>query len=632
MSLPPRAVHAGIVGIFLLAGLLWGGYLAVGQVKALDRGFEHLEDLTADWRFAVLGPRPVPRGVVVVAIDDDTIQAAGHYPLPRDVLARIVRGVAAQGPQAIAIDLLFLEAGEASADAELADALRSARSVIGAVGLVGTPDRPAPVAVFDRLLWPTEVIRQAAQVGLVNVVTDRTGEVRYVPIVSQAPGTILPSFVLAASAAALGTDPVLGKDLVRLAGRTTTTDIGYHMPIRYYGPAGSIRHLSAAQVLRGELDPAAVRGQVVVIGVTAVGSGDTFATPFDRVVPGVEIMATAITNLLSGDGLVRSARIRWIDAAAAILLPVGVVLLLAITRPFAGTCLAVVLVVAWLALTIGAFASGYWLSIAVPLAALVPVAAGYGLVRLVVDRSQAQRFATEAAALARFQSPRLVGSIARNPGFLDKPVRQDVAVVFLDLSGFTGVSEGLGPEWTRELLANFHALIERHVSEQDGYIVSFMGDGAMVLFGLPVPRPDDAARAVNTMMRLDTAVSDWLQNLPPVARDRLGARIAGHFGPAVVSRLGSAQQQYVTASGDTVNVTSRLLEVAKERGARVIISEDLSAAAGSTGHREVESTARREVESTGHREVESTARREAGSIMAVAIRGRTEPLRVHLWH
>jgi adenylate cyclase len=610
MSLPPRAVHAGIVGIFLLAGLLWGGYLAVGQVKALDRGFEHLEDLTADWRFAVLGPRPVPRGVVVVAIDDDTIQAAGHYPLPRDVLARIVRGVAVQGPQAIAIDLLFLEAGEASADAELADALRSARSVIGAVGLVGTPERPAaaPVPAFDRLLWPTEVIRQAAQVGLVNVVTDRTGEVRYVPIVSQVPNTILPSFVLAASATALGTDPVLGADLVRLAGRTTTTDIGYHMPIRYYGPAGSIRHLSAAQVLRGELDPAAVRGQVVVIGVTAVGSGDTFATPFDRVVPGVEIMATAITNLLAGDGLVRSARIRWIDAAAAILLPVGVVLLLAIKRPFAGTCLAVVLVVAWLALTIGAFASGYWLSIAVPLAALVPVATGYGLVRLVVDRSQAQRFATEAAALARFQSPRLVGSIARNPGFLDKPVRQDVAVVFLDLSGFTGVSEGLGPEWTRELLANFHALIERHVSEQDGYIVSFMGDGAMVLFGLPVPRPDDAARAVNTMMRLDEAISDWLQNLPPVARDRLGARIAGHFGPAVVSRLGSAQQQYVTASGDTVNVTSRLLEVAKERGARVIISEDLSAAAG------------------------STARREAGSIMAVAIRGRTEPLRVYLWH
>jgi adenylate cyclase len=159
-----------------------------------------------------------------------------------------------------------------------------------------------------------------------------------------------------------------------------------------------------------------------------------------------------------------------------------------------------------------------------------------------------------------------------------------------------------------------------------------MGDGAMVLFGLPVPRPDDAARAVNTMMRLDAAISEWLQNLPPVARDRLGARIAGHFGPAVVSRLGSAQQQYVTASGDTVNVTSRLLEVAKERGARVIISEDLSAAAGPTAGREAGSTAGREAGSTAGREAGSTAPREAGSIMAVAIRGRTEPLRVHLWH
>jgi adenylate cyclase len=612
MAIGQRAVHVGSVCIFLLAGLVWGGYLAVGQIEAIDRGFEHLEDLTADWRFALLGPRPVPRGVVLVAIDDDTIQAAGHYPLPRDALARIVRGLAADGPQSIAIDLLFLEATDARADTELADALRGARSVIGAVGLFGAPDRAStgPVPVFDRVLWPTDGIRRAAQVGMVNVVTDRAGVVRYIPMLFQAPGAIVPSFVLAASSAALGTDPVLGGDLIRLAGRTTMTDIGYNMPIRYYGPAGTIRHFSAAQVLRGELDPNAVRGQAVVIGVTAVGSGDTFATPFDRVVPGVEIMATAITNLLAGDGLVRTTRVRWIDAAAAILLPFGVLLLLAMTQPFTATCLAVVLVAAWLAATVAAFAYGYWLSIAVPLAALTPVAVGYGLVRLVVDRSLAQRFAIEASALARFQSPRLVGPIARNPGFLDKPVRQDVAVVFLDLSGFTGVSEGLGPEWTRELLATFHALIERHVSEQDGYIVSFMGDGAMVLFGLPTPQRDDAARAVRTLMRLDDSISAWLRDLPPVARDKLGARIAGHFGPAVVSRLGSIQQQYVTASGDTVNVTSRLLEVAKERGARVIISDDLYAAAAL---------------------VEKFTGREAVEITEVATRGRRESLRVHVW-
>jgi adenylate cyclase len=612
MSITPRAIHAAAVCAFLLAGLLWGGHLAVGQLQGLDRGLEHLEDLAADWRFVFLGPRPVPRGVVIVAIDDDTVRVTGRYPLPRDQLARIVHGLVAQGPQAIAIDLLFLEAGEARADADLAEELRGTRSIIGAVGVIGSPDPQAtgPVPTFDRILWPIDGLRQAAQVGLVNVVTDRSGTVRHIPLVLRGPATILPSFVLAASAAALNTDPVLGGDLVRLAGRTIVTDIGYNMPIRYYGPVGSIRRLSAAPILRGELEPDAVRGQVVVIGVTAVGSSDSFATPFGRVVPGVEIMATAITNLLAGDVLIRTARVRWIDASAAILLPIGVVLLLAATRPVTGACLAVVLVVVWLASVIEAFAFGYWLSIAVPLAALVPVAVGYGLVRLVVDRSLAQRFAAQAVALAKFQSPRLVKSIAQDPEFLNTPVRQDVAVVFLDLSGFTGVSESLGPEWTRELLSTFQALIEREVSEQDGYIVSFMGDGAMVLFGVPTPQWDDAARAVRTLMRLDDTIFAWLQTLPPVAHDRLGARIAGHFGPAVVSRLGSVRQQHVTASGDTVNVTSRLLEVAKERSARIIISDDLYAAAATAG---------------------SFAGRGGGSVAEVALRGRTRPLRIHAW-
>ena len=100
-------------------------------------------------------------------------------------------------------------------------------------------------------------------------------------------------------------------------------DLGYHMPLRFYGPEGSFKRISAAQVLRGGLDPEALRGKVVVVGVTAAGSGDLFATPFDRVAPGVEVFATAIGNLLAGDGLARTRSTRRIDAAAAVALPVA---------------------------------------------------------------------------------------------------------------------------------------------------------------------------------------------------------------------------------------------------------------------------------------------------------------------
>jgi len=117
-------------------------------------------------------------------------------------------------------------------------------------------------------------------------------------------------------------------------------------------------------------------------------------------------------------------------------------------------------------------------------------------------------------------------------------VRQDLAIVFLDLSGFTGVTEALGPERTRDMLAEFQALVEREVAADDGYVVSFMGDGAMIAFGLPAPRPDDAARALRAVMRLHACLTAWIAGLPTLAKDRLSIRIGGHFGPAVASRLG----------------------------------------------------------------------------------------------
>jgi adenylate cyclase len=444
-------------------------------------------------------------------------------------------------------------------------------------------------------------------VGLVNVTTDAAGIPRHIPMIYRSGEGVIPSFALAAASAALNTEPVLGPDTLRLAGRITRTDLGYHLPIRYYGPRGSVPRFSAARALRGDVAPGDVFGQIVVVGATAVGVGDAFATPFDRVVPGVEIFATGISNLLAGDGLVRTVPVRALDAGAAVLLPFATVLLMAMRRSFAGLAIAGLMVVMWGALAVVAFREGYWLSMAVPVAALVPVAIPYGALRLGLDRYQAVRLATGQATLTRFQSPLLLAHILKNPTFLDKPVHQNVAAVFVDLSGFTGVAETLGPAWVRDLLAAFQSVVEHDVAAHDGFVVSFMGDGAMVIFGLPEASPDDAARALATVTSLHASIAAWLRDLPPVARDALSARIGAHFGPAVVSRLGPAHHQHITATGDTVNVTSRLLEVAKQQRCAVVVSEDLCAAAA------------------------AFAVPDGAAALEVAIRGRARPMRIRTW-
>ena len=200
--------------------------------------------------------------------------------------------------------------------------------------------------------------------------------------------------------------------------------------------------------------------------------------------------------------------------------------------------------------------------------------------------------------------------ILAHPEFLAKPVHQEVAVVFLDLSGFTGLAEAVGPERARDLLAEFQSIVERDVVAHDGYVVSFIGDGVMTVFGVPEPKPDDAVRAMQAVLRLHESITAWLSALPPVTRDRLRCRIGAHVGPVVVSRLGPAHHQHVTATGDTVNVASRLLEVAKEQRAHVVVSEALWIAADGSARFHCPADAAREV----------------------GIRGRKQPLRVRILH
>ena len=184
---------------------------------------------------------------------------------------------------------------------------------------------PKPSSV----LWPIDAIRDAAQAGLANISTDSGGVPRYIPMIFQTPDGVAPSFALAAAAQGLEAQPILAPDRIEIAGQSRAMDLGYHMSLRFYGPAGTFRRISATRLLRGDVDPEALSGKVVVVGVTATGAADAFATPFDRVAPGAEVFATAIGNLMAGDGLARTPWTRRIDAAAAIALPLLMIALMA---------------------------------------------------------------------------------------------------------------------------------------------------------------------------------------------------------------------------------------------------------------------------------------------------------------
>lgn len=569
---------------------MWGVFLSVphwrGDLSFLDR----IEAPLADLRFLVQGQRRAPDQIAIVAIDDETVRQSGAYPLPRVTVANLIERIAALRPKVIAVDILLLDPGPSEGDRLLAEALRLAPAVLAAAGLfesslqsVPTPGRQGlnGVPTAAGLLLPLERFARAAAVGTVNLATDRGGTPRHVPLLLRSGSQLTTSFPLRTASVAIGRDPVLGPDQIGLGDRVISTDLGFALPIRFYGPQGTIRTISASRVLSGQIDEDSVGDRIVVVGATVTGGGDVFPTPFDPVLPGVEVLATALGHLMTGDGLLRDWRVRAVDVAAAVSLPAMLVLLLAWHRSGVALILVAVAVLFWIGVTTAAFMQGVWLSAALPIAAAAPPAIIYGATQLWLDRGRADTLAREQGTLRRFQPPSLRDRLARDPDFLVEPVRQEAAVVFVDLSGFTGLSQAFGPDETRALLKDFHSLVDEEAVRCHGLVASFMGDGAMILFGLPEPTPQDACHAVEVCTKLCFRLSAWLASLPGPTASRLNFKIGAHYGPIVASRLGGDTYQHITAIGDTVNVASRLMEVAAAHEAEVALSDELYRAAGS---------------------------------------------------
>ncbi|WOH68821.1 adenylate/guanylate cyclase domain-containing protein [Bradyrhizobium sp. BWA-3-5] len=605
--------------VALLCTGLWAGAIWLGHSNGYLRFLDRLETALTDVRTLMRGVKTPPDLVTVVAIDDSIVKLAGAYPLPRAEIAGIVEAIARLEPKVIAVDLLLIDKGPAEGDAALAKSFAAGPTVLAAAAVF--PNTVQPPAESDgplaglpkasRFLLPLPAFTERAEVGIANVATGQTGTPLSVPMLFRTRENIELSFPLRVASIAIGEKLTIEPDRLRFGDRPIATAADYALPISYYGPRHTIRTISAANLIDGHVDKEAIQGKIVVLGATATGAGDFFPTPFDSLMPGVEIIATAITHLLAADGVVRDRLVRIIEAVTTILLPMLLVGLLAWRRNAVGLFAVSAVLLAWAAANAIAFAHGLWFNAATTIAAAAPPLMLFGGIQLWSGRRSAQHLAAQNRLLEQFHTPGLQQWLTRDPDFLLAPVRQNAAVVFVDLSGFTSLSETLDPDATRGLLQEFHALVDKEVIRCGGVITSFLGDGAMILFGLPAAAADDAARAAQCSIALCVKTERWIAALPPQISPRIGFKIGAHFGPIVASRLGGRNHQHITATGDTVNVASRLMEVAARHDVRLALSDTLRSAAERIG-----------------------ARLKTGSLtgpVEAQIRGRSGSLAVWLW-
>ena len=182
---------------------------------------------------------------------------------------------------------------------------------------------------------------------------------------------------------------------------------------------------------------------------------------------------------------------------------------------------------------------------------------------------------SERANLARHFAPTMVDEIASHDRMLEVVQRQDVAVMFADVVGFTRLAEQLAPEATVAVLRGLHRRIEKAVFDHDGTLDKFLGDGAMATFGTPRAGPRDAANALGAARAALDAVDKW--NAKRAARGAAPVRLSVglHYGSVVLGDLGSDRRLEYAVIGDTVNVAARIEHLTRELDARIALSDAL---------------------------------------------------------
>jgi len=595
-----RAVTPAGLAIAVLSALAIGLYRSA-EIDPVTNAFERQ---ALELRFRLRGAVPASDDIVVVDIDEQAMAAIGMLAPLRATLADALRRIAEARPRVVAIDLLLVDT--TAADIALASALAGAGAVVLAVSFTNDPATlgatPPPeteaaleksqyMVVIDdsgrpqaakKMLLPVPSFAAAAFLGHVNVFRSQDGVARQLPLALETvSGHTLPAMPVTAARLALG----LASGAVRLypgsglamGEHWIPTDRNGRMTINHPGGSEPFKKVRLLDIIDGNTPTDIFSGRIVFIGSTAESLGDSFATPFAERRSGVEVLAAATSNILRGEALRHDRGTAILSIAIAVLASIAVGLAGAV-RP-RRSAIAAALAVWAAALAFVQFAFQEWLLWLDAVTIIAALAVGSLVVlsrRQAIGENLRRKVQREYRNLSRYVAPVLRDTLARaeTPDF-DRRV-QDAAVLFVDVAGYTKAVERTDPAAVAAFLAELHGYFEETASVNGGLVVDFQGDGAIVVFGLPQASRRDAQSALACA---DALIAGIGRLATPLFGEGVKLRVSVHFGPVAAAVLGGHHGQ-VTVTGDTVNVASRLQDVAKRCDVGMVTTSSVLVAAG----------------------------------------------------
>jgi adenylate cyclase len=598
-DLLPMRVRRLVLGLGLVAVAVACelGHLRLPLVGTLDR-------YLYDARLKLQPVRPNSR-VLIVDIDERSLQEQGQWPWSRETVARLARTITGEGgARALGFDVVFAEP-QAAQDPALIRALDGAPIALGyyfsselgalSTGLLPDPVWPA-VVLHDRGLSVTSwngyganvvpLQRAARGAGFFNPVVDRDGVIRALPLLAEYRGQLYESLAVAVLRIYFGNAP-----LVLRAQGLASDSVGFGpsgeqaripmsegatalVPFQGQGGPGAsrFRYVSATDVLQGRVEPRLFRDRIVLIGTTAPGLSDLRATPVSEVYPGVEVHASLIAGALEGTvrtrsteaGVMAAALVAVVGTAAAVAMATAGVSGIAAT-----TLLGLSMLLAWNAI---AYANLGWV---MPLAAAVLMLLALSAMNLVagyVTEGRSRRAMIE--LFGQYVAPQLVERMTHDPSNVPLESRDaELTILFADIRGFTRMAERMDPQQLRDYLNRFLTAMTEVIHAHEGTVDKYIGDAVMAFWGAPVEDPLHADHAITAAIAMQREVSRLNREFEAMGWPPLAVGIGINTGVVRVGDMGSRLRRAYTVIGDAVNLAARLEALSKKYDLPIVIGD-----------------------------------------------------------
>ena len=627
-----RAIGAALVTLMALTLLRAYDPWIVRELK--ERTFDAYQRLL---------PRPYTElPVRIVDIDEASIAEFGQWPWPRTKLAALTRRLGELGAGVVAYDIIFPEPdrttpSQLSADLRdsdvpdrdltvallaslpdhdrlFAEAMGKTSVVLGfaASNLENNTRPPIKTGLAFVGAKPTEVLlpfrgaisnlpvlnNAAAGVGGINLSSrDRSGIVRRVPMLFSDGASIYPGLAVEALRVAQNQKSIV----VRGTGSNGDADTGdaallgmrvgdFKIPLTANGEAWVYfnhdrpeRYISVKDVLDPAKDSEVrprIDGAIVLVGTSAAGLLDARTTPLGELVPGVAITAQLIEQILTQDFIDRPDWANGLEIVLTFLLGIlvtGLVLLFGsrFSLYVGGIFVVAAIAGSW-------FGFSHFQLLIDPVYPSIAAFATFIAVERVLHRASDQEKRFVRQAFGQYLAPELLARLENSPEAMQLGGEsREITVMFMDVRGFTPISEALSATELVEFINTLLAPLSDAIQDELGTIDKYIGDSIMAFWNAPVDVADHPARACRAALKMRAAVNKLNETdafgfaargfADPLVRIGVGI----NTGFACVGNMGSQKRFNYSAMGDVVNIAARIESTTKTFGTDLLVSDDL---------------------------------------------------------